>query len=768
MRAGAKDWVEEFPAHSARTRRFSLGAARSLAVAGDGSRVVFLRSGGPTDPVTALWVLDGDARDRSGRDPAERCVVDPARLDGTDSAEAGSRASLTQAERDRRERLRESAEGITSYSVDRNADTAVFALDGRAWLADLATDATVELPARRPVADPRLAPDASAVAYVCGRELRVLEYRRASGWRDRALTPAPAPAPPPSPAPEDEESGEDGTDVGWGLPEFIAAEEMHRFRGHWWSPDATSLLVTRVDASRVQRWYLSDPSDPSRAPREVGYPAAGTPNAAVTLWLLRRDGAAQEVTGWDTSADEYLVSVRWDDRGPALLTVQSRDQRRLRVLALDAGTARVRQVREVRDRHWVELVPGAPAWTPSGGLLTVEDSGDARRLVLDGTPLTPDDLQVRSVLDVGPEDALVTASRADPTEVHVLSVSWDGTVRQVSRGRGVHSAVRGGGTVAMVSATPERESARYQVQWGTDTGRSPEPTTIANVAAHSGAERLRAHHLTLGPRRLRSVLVLPSWYAAGKDGPLPVLLSPYGGPHAQLVLATAASARTPQWYAEHGFAVLVTDGRGTPGRGPGWEKAVAGDLATAVLEDQVDAVQAAAGAGLAELDLSRVGIRGWSFGGYLAALAVLRRPDVFHAAVSGAPVTDWRLYDTHYTERYLGQPNDGDHLAVTYQRSSLIDDALVPPDENHPVRPLLLIHGIADDNVYVAHTLRLSAALLAAGRPHSVLPMSGVTHFTPQVSVAENVSRFDLGFLIEALGARRPGGRADGWVLGQR
>jgi dipeptidyl-peptidase-4 len=143
-----------------------------------------------------------------------------------------------------------------------------------------------------------------------------------------------------------------------------------------------------------------------------------------------------------------------------------------------------------------------------------------------------------------------------------------------------------------------------------------------------------------------------------------------------------------------------------------------------------------------DLDLTRVGIMGWSFGGYLAALAVLRRPDVFHAAIAGAPVTDWRLYDTFYTERYLGHPDEAPQV---YERNSLLADA------PGLTRPLLLIHGTADDNVVVAHTLRLSAALLEAGRPHDVLPLSGVTHMTPQDEVAENKLRLQVEWLDRAL-----------------
>jgi dipeptidyl-peptidase-4 len=238
-------------------------------------------------------------------------------------------------------------------------------------------------------------------------------------------------------------------------------------------------------------------------------------------------------------------------------------------------------------------------------------------------------------------------------------------------------------------------------------------------------------------------VLFPSWHEPGQRR-LPVLLDPYAGPHMQRVVRARGAYLTSQWFAEQGFAVVVADGRGTPGRGPGWERAVAGDLAGPVLEDQVDALRDAADR-FADLDTGRVAIRGWSFGGFLAALAVLRRPDVFHAAIAGAPVTDWRLYDTHYTERYLGHP-DTDPGA--YERSSLISLAERAADP----RPLMVIHGLADDNVVVAHTLRLSGALLAAGYPHAVLPLSGITHMASQETVAENLLLLQLDFLRAALG----------------
>jgi dipeptidyl-peptidase-4 len=248
--------------------------------------------------------------------------------------------------------------------------------------------------------------------------------------------------------------------------------------------------------------------------------------------------------------------------------------------------------------------------------------------------------------------------------------------------------------------------------------------------------------MSAGELGIRTAVLFPSWHKAG-SGKLPVLMDPYGGPGSQRVLSARGMYLESQWFAEQGFAVIIADGRGTPGRGPEWDRQVAGDLAGPVLEDQVTALAAAA-AKFDDLDLSRVGIRGWSFGGFLSALAVLRRPDVFHAAVAGAPVTDWNLYDTHYTERYLGLPAEAPEV---YTRS-----ALTAPAADTTRRPLLLIHGLADDNVVVAHTLRLSSALLTAGYPHQVLPLTGITHMAADPAVAENLLALQLDFLRRALG----------------
>ncbi|MBZ6172279.1 S9 family peptidase [Streptomyces olivaceus] len=700
---------DSFPKRHARTQRFTLGAPRSFTVAPDGSRVAFLRSGTGTDRANSLWVLDVE-------EGAERVAADPRALLG------GAEERLSPEERARRERSREGGAGIVGYATDAAVELAAFALSGRLYAAELGSGSVRELAAPGPVIDPRPAPDGRHVAYVARGALRVVG---AEGDGDRALAEA------------------DGEGVTYGLAEFVAAEEMGRNRGFWWSPESDRLLVARVDDTPVQRWWISDPARPERDPQRVPYPAAGTPNADVRLFVVGLDGERTEVR-WDRARYPYLARVHWSSAGAPLLLVQARDQRSQLFLAVDTESGSTRMVHADEDPIWLELFPGVPCWSPSGQLVRIADEGGARVLAVGERPLTGAQLHLRAVLDVGADDVLVSASageeaaEAEPGEVHVYRVNELG-VERVSQEPGVHTAARAGGVTVLVSATLDRPGARAHVlrdgkQTATVASYAEDPGLTPRVALTQG-----------GARRVPCAVLMPTDYHG--DTPLPVLLDPYGGPHGQRVVAAHNAHLTSQWFADQGFAVVVADGRGTPGRSPAWEKSVRDDIAAVVLQDQVDALHALAAD--FPLDLDRVAIRGWSFGGYLAALAALRRPDVFHAAVVGAPVTDLRLYDTHYQERYLGDPAEQPGV---YRRNSVIDDAgLVDAAEPH--RPMMVIHGLADDNVVVAHSLRLSSALLAAGRPHEVLPLSGVTHMTPQESVAENLLRLQVDFLKRSLPA---------------
>ncbi|WP_330264623.1 S9 family peptidase [Streptomyces griseorubiginosus] len=699
---------DSFPRRHARTQRFTLGAPRAFTVAPDGSRVVFLRSNSGTDRASSLWVLDT-------ADGRERVAADPRALLG------GAEERLSPEERARRERSREGGAGIVGHATDAAVELASFALSGRLFTAELRAGTARELPVPGPVIDPRPAPDGRHIAYVARGALRIVG---AEGENDRVLT------------------GPESDQVTYGLAEFVAAEEMGRTRGFWWSPESDRLLVARVDDTPVRRWWISDPAHPERDPQHVPYPAAGTPNADVRLFVIGLDGTRTEVS-WDRKRYPYLAHVHWSAAGAPLLLVQARDQRSQLYLAVDPESGATRMVHADEDPIWLDLFPGVPCWSPAGRLVRIADEGGARVLAVGERPLTGPQLHVRAVLDVTADDVLVSASAGtaaespETGEVHVYRVNELG-VERVSQEPGVHSAVRAGGVTVLVSASLDRPGTRARV-----LRDGKETATVMSYAEDPGLSP-RVTLIEGGARKIPCAVLMPQDYAG--DSPLPVLLDPYGGPHGQRVVAARNAYLTSQWFADQGFAVVVADGRGTPGRSPAWEKAIRDDLAAVVLQDQVDALQAVAGD--FPLDLDRVAIRGWSFGGYLAALAVLRRPDVFHAAVVGAPVTDLRLYDTHYEERYLGLP---DEQPEVYRRNSLVDDeGLV--DAVGPHRPMMIIHGLADDNVAVAHSLRLSSALLAAGRPHEVLPLSGVTHMTPQETVAENLLLLQLDFLKRSLG----------------
>lgn len=691
---------DTFPRQYARTQRLTLGDPRTITVAADGQRVLFARSRAGDDPVNCLWVLDIATGE-------ERLVADPLHL-----LDAADDEHLPIEERLRRERMREGAGGITSYATDAASTVAAFALGGHLFVAGLLSGQARELVVDGPVFDPRPDPVATCVAYVCGRTLRIAELD-GSSW---------------------ELAGDEHPDISWGSADFIAAEEMGRYRGYWWSPDGAAIAATRADIGPVQRWYISDPANPDQQANEVAYPAAGTPNADVTLHVLALDGGSTEVV-WDRDTYPYLADVQWADSQRLLLTVQSRDQRSLMVLAADPRHGGTEPVFADGDTAWVELVPGTPAVLDDGQLVMTADRDGARRLMVDGNAVTPIDLQVRAVVTAQDDEVYFLANPiADATVQHVWRWRTDGTLAALTDEPGVHTAAIGGSTVVLRTAVLDEPGATTQVVDGpTISTFAQQPLVTPNLSLHR-----------YGDRALATAVLLPSHRTAGDDGPLlPVLLDPYGGPHAQRVLRSHNAYLTSQWFADQGFAVVVIDGRGTPGRGSEWERSVQRDLATGPLDDQVAALAAAAQEH--PLDLTRVAIRGWSFGGYLAALAVLRRPDVFHAAIAGAPVTEWRLYDTHYTERYLGDPSSD---ATAYAANSLL------PLAGELSRPLLLVHGLADDNVVAAHTLQLSSALLSAGKPHEVLPLVGVTHMTPQEVVAENLLLHQLDFLQRSLGLR--------------
>ena len=727
----------DYPVRAARTRRFTLGVPRDVTIVGPPGRrsVLALRSDAGDDPVTHLWRFDPVT--------GEGTRLIDARALGADEDD------LPVEERARRERVREQAGGVTAYTVDRAGARIACAIGGQLVVVDVEEGDPRVVALDVAVFDPRISPDGHRVALHHDDGVSVVDLDAPAPTMRRVV----------------EESG-----VVWGRAEFVAAEEMGRLRGMWWSPCSTRLAVTRFDESPVDRVHLADLTRPGRDPVTLAYPFAGTPNATIDLAVIDVVSGERHLLGPGEVVPEdgeYLARVVWDVE-PLLVGMQPRDQRALHVLALDGDA--LRPVRRVTGDPWVELVPGSPAWL--GGLLTVEDVAGAdgvlrRALCHDGRPLTPAGVEVRAVLAIHRDrggdgtsgTVVLSVSHDDPTSVDVLTVRIDGERTEVARltdpAPGVHHASLAFDDVGHVELVVRRSSVldedgpRITMEVGGDRSTA---RAIPSVAHPAGLD-VDIRMLELGERRLRAALVLPSDGAVAA-GPLPVVLDPYAGPHAQRVLAARAAHLGSQWLAEQGFAVLVVDGRGTPGRGPGFEHAVHRDLAGPALEDQIDALDAL-GELFPMLDVDRVGIRGWSYGGTLAALAALRRPDRIRCAVVGAPVTDWRLYDTHYTERYLGHP---EVETDAYARSAVVrpDGTLVGPD---PVASgvqradLLVVHGLVDDNVLAAHSLRLTDALHAAGHPFTFLPLTGATHMTSDPTVAARLLEVQADFLRRCLQA---------------
>ena len=805
------DAIKHFPRLRARTLRFGCGAPRSAQTVGDGSRALFLRSDGPEDLVTALWL---SWFDESG-EHHETKLADPRELLG---ATADSE-DVPAEEKARRERAREGGTGIVGYSADDDGNRIVFTINGRLFLTDidwndetgapephtreLAGEWLDEDPAMyTPVLNPRIAPDGEHVLYTTGSYLMLVDIGGELGDRITAVYGVSV---------EDEDGNPAENTWKIGLAEFVAGEEMDRYDGFWWAPDSQHVLFESFDTADEPTWYISDPADPEKPAAGRRYPRALTRNADVYLTVITlafdENDRYAGITGnadvdWDREAYEYVAAVNWRRGHDPLVLVQNRRQTRDQVLEVavaadGAALGATRVLEEHANDQWIDLIHGTPAYTPDGRLVCPlnDMAADTNRLTVDGRPFTPAGWNVRAVLDVTDDDVLAVVQRApeiasempdawagsgaasdaeslfgghDARSFDVVSMGYDGTITPVTTDPGQWTASRGERGIVVSGRDMRSARARMRhIVTRRAVGGVTDAVIAANTSDAANTTDITAADITstaaepgftpnvtftrLGEHRLYTAIIAPSPsspYAHADK--LPVLMKPYGGPGFQQVVASQSFYWEGQWWADQGFLVVTADGRGTTGRGPAWDRAIFENMKGVTLADQIEAVNALPEAvsrlnadgrrpGVPAPDLDKVCMIGWSYGGFLSALAVLDAPNVFKAACAGAPPTDWTLYDTHYTERYLGLDPD------VYYRNGIVQDA--PKLE----RPLMLIHGFADDNVTIAHSLRLSQALMAAGRPHTFLPLTGITHMTNDETVAENLLTLQRDFLRDAL-----------------
>jgi len=671
------------------TRNYSLGQPVSPRITPDGKAVIFLR-GGARDPILRLYeftVADAQVRE----------ILTPEKL------LHGAEEKLTAEERSRRERERQSLRGFTSFQLSKDGSKLLVALSGRLYVITRADSRVTELPGSNWI-DPHFSPDGRTVAAVTGGELHAIDLETKT---DLPLT-----------------SG--ATDsIQHGVAEFVAQEEMNRREGFWWSPDSRWIAYQETDNSGVECRFIADPLHPEMPPARNFYPRAGTNNAKVRLGIVARSGGTTRWVEWDRENYPYLARIVWNEAAaPLCLLVQNRAQQEEILLSVDPTSSATSELLREKDAAWLNLDrKPMPVWLKNGRefLWTTEHNG-AWQVELhsaDGAleqAITPADFNLDQFIDLNETDrSIVVAGGPDSRERHLFRFALEAGAQpqRMTHESGRHGAVFGEAKEQFLHRFDLLDGrAGWEILRTSDGGKlGALPSVAERPSSFPNVELTR----TDGPRAMDAAIVRPRNFGKGKH--YPVILDVYAGPGHKQVIAQPDRYMIDQWMADRGYIVVAIDGRGTPGHGREWERAIRGNLIDVALADQVAGLQALAKQE-PSMDLKRAGVVGWSFGGYFAAMATIRKPDIFRCGVAGAPVVTWENYDTHYTERYLGLPSEdaeGYHLSNVLTYVTELN------------QPLLLIHGLTDDNVYAQHSMQLSDALFNAGKTFNFLPLLG-TH----------------------------------------
>ena len=688
----------------------------------DGSALTYLKAEtGKAGQV--LWRLDV-----AGGKP--RVVARPPGTGDTD-------ANVSPAETLRRERMRLRDTGITQISRAEKADVAVIPIGGDLFLqrADGPLEQLTKTLA--PEIDPKLTPDGARVAFIRDDELHVIDL---ATRKETKLTSGALPG------------------LSHGLAEYIAQEEMNRFTGFWWSPDGSMIAYQETDEREVPLYSIVHQGGDSISVETHRYPFAGAANAKVRLGLIASKGGK---TRWldlsEPNIEIYLARVHWESPKSLLVQTLARDQKTLKLLRFDVETGARRQLFQEQSSPWVNLHDHLRVLDGGGFLWSSERTGFRHLEVRDRVGalirvLTTGDWPVDEVLGVDETRREVWFSAAidDPRELHAYRVSLDGgPPSRLTSGAGTHRVVvaKNGDHFVDAASTLDHPPVTKLHD------RSAQSSVTLDDAGHDPRlENLRLSPPVLTEFKNRTGTTLygayyaPKAKAMGAKAPLIVIV--YGGPHVQTVINawSMTADLTAQFLSERGFAVWKADNRGSNRRGLRFESAIDRNMGTLEVDDQVDGVRFAA-ASWPEVDASRVGITGGSYGGYMTLRCLELAPDVFKAGVAVAPVTAWDGYDTCYTERYMGTPQnnaDGYKAASALNRASDLQGSL------------LIIHGLLDENVHYRHTARLTNALVKAGKPFDVLPMPDSRHSSRRVEDRQYVADRVAGFFEARLGTARP------------
>lgn len=718
-------------------------ALRGLRFSPDDGRVTWLQGAADEKDRLDLWEYDLKSH-------ATRRLVDSRALAPGDE-------KLSTEEQARRERQRTAAlSGIVDYEFASTGRALLFPLNGDLYYYDLnaaATNAVRRLTSTPDAeTDPRFSPRARYVSYVRGQDLYA--YDLAANAEKRLTT-------------------DGGGLVANGVAEFIAQEEMDRSTGYWWSPDEAHVAYARVDetpVAEVERFEIY--ADDVKVVKQR-YPKAGAANALVDLYVLDvatnarvRVDLASAVPGLPPTTDYYLARVDWFPDGRHLLVQrQTRDQKRLDLLQVDAKTGATRVLLTETAEHWVELHNDLRFLKKRGGFLWVSQrSGyphvyrysDDGRLV---AQLTGGEWLVigapRAIVGVDETRGLVyfTGTKDGYAEKHLYSVPLDAKGpteprrltaepgwHDVQMASDAHAFLDNHSSVDRPPSVALKDANGRRLAWLVENPLDAKHPYAPYLATHPRFEfgSLPAADGTPLPW----MLVKPHGFDATKRYPVVVLV--YGGPHGRMV-TNAWTGGLANYLARRGFLVFSIENRGASRQGVRADTALHRRMGAVEVEDQV------AGANWLKrqpfVDPARVGVYGWSYGGYMTLNLMLRAPGVYAVGVSGAPVTDWSLYDTHYTERYMGTPADN---AAGYLQSSAVTHA------GGLAAPLLIVHGMADDNVLFANSTKLFAELQKRRKPFDVMVYPGYKHgLTRQASVGPHALSTITRYLEEYL---RPDG----------
>jgi dipeptidyl-peptidase 4 len=667
---------------------------RALKISPDGSLITLLKPRVDDKERLDLWAIDS----RTG---AERMLVD--------SRKTGSGADLSEAEKMQRERDRSVAgsTGIVSYDWSPDGKSILVPVDGDLYLAGLDGNVTRLTHTSDGELNGVVSPKGGFVSFVRGGNLFVQPV----GGQERQLT-----------------QGASDT-VSWGLAEFVAQEEMDRRTGYWWSPDDRMIAVARVDERPVGIVTRTAIGGEGTRVYQQRYPAAGSPNALVDLHVMRPDGSGQVKVDLGKDADIYLARVNWSKDGRTLYVQrQSRDQKTLDLLAVDPLTGKARTVLTEKAKSWINLSNNFHSLGDGSFIWWSEKSGHGHLYHVQGqrwTALTSGEWEVRDLVGVDEDRGIAyfTGNRETPLEqqLYAAPLNGRGPVRQLTSNGWWNDAVMDRAATRLVVARSNSDQPRQLYLADVDGKRVRWLSENAVTGDHPYAPYLASHV----PTRFGTVKAADgsTLYTRIMTPPLepgkryPVFMIHYGGPGAGRVVTNQWNSPVYQYLVDRGWIVFAIDNRGTPDRGKAFEDHLYRAMGTVEVEDQLKGVEWLKSQPY--VDPARIATYGWSYGGYLSLKLLEKAPGVFSAAVAGAPVTRWELYDTHYTERYLGMPQD---KPSAYPASGAVDEAVKIKD------PLLVIHGMSDDNVVFDNATALIARMQSAAVPFEMMVYPGQTH----------------------------------------